>query len=252
MTGPPEPVNNEQSAGGPPRPPGNRRRVIRAAALRPINLLMLILGAFAAVFFSWWFFPLTLVTYGLLVFLASRDPFFMHRVLGERTSPITSQAARDISPERRARWLPRGETRSRVEKALTVYRAVVSDIEDSGDVARSVLDDAVPKLHATANRIVEVAHNRERAATALSELRASSTSEDHATTLQTIEDQIQTADVELSETYEKLVTLRARAAQVSTANTPEERATAAQINASLEELNARLEALGDTMTPRNS
>ena len=52
----------------------------------------------------------------------------------------------DVSPERRARWLPRGETRERVEAALVVYRKVVVAIEESDEVTRAVLDDAVPKL----------------------------------------------------------------------------------------------------------
>ena len=111
--------------------------------------------------------PLTLVTYASLVFLAARDPIFQRKVLGGRRSRRrlrTAVQSRDVSPERRARWLPRGETRQKVEAALDVYRKVVAAIEDSDDVTRAVLDDAVPRLHAAADRLVDVAQGRERAA----------------------------------------------------------------------------------------
>ena len=39
-------------------------------------------------------------------------------------------------------------------------------------MARSVLGDAVPKLHAAADRLVDVAENREEAAAVISDLRA--------------------------------------------------------------------------------
>ena len=76
----------------------------------------------------------------------------------------------EVSPERRARWLPRGETRQKVESALIVYRKLVASIEDADDVTRAVLDDAVPKLHAAADRLVDVGLARERAAEAASSL----------------------------------------------------------------------------------
>ena len=49
-----------------------------------------------------------------------------------------------------------------MEAALDVYRKVVAAIEDSDDVTRAVLDDAVPKLHAAADRLVDVAEGGRR------------------------------------------------------------------------------------------
>lgn len=249
MTRLPEPDNGERLPEHGAHSSEDRRQVLRAAALRPINLLMLVLGGFAAISFPWWFLPLTVVTYALLVFLASRDPLFERQILGERSSSAPPQPALDISPERRARWLPRGETRHRVEEALEIYRRVVASIEESGDVARSVLEDAVPKLHAAANRLVETADNREKTATVIEELKSlTGTSEDHAASIERLESVIQDADAEISKTYDRLVALRAKAAQVSVADSPEDRATASQVNTSLDELNLRLEALEETMT----
>jgi hypothetical protein len=130
-------------------PSEERRRILRAAALRPINVLMLVIGAgFFATTLTWWIPPLTLVTYILLVALSARDPIFGHRVLhgGEGPARALPTGDRDVSPERRARWLPRGETREKVEAALVVYRKVVAAVEGSDEVTRGVLDDAVPSI----------------------------------------------------------------------------------------------------------
>ncbi|MGH3106772.1 MAG: hypothetical protein ACRDM3_06210, partial [Rubrobacteraceae bacterium] len=132
-----------------PLSPAERGRVARAAALRPLNVVVLVIGAgIFATTLAWWMVPLTLVTYALLVFFASRDPLFARRVLYGREDAGSSRptarptADRDVSPERRARWLPRGETREKVEAALVVYRKVVVAIEESDEVTRAVLDDA--------------------------------------------------------------------------------------------------------------
>ena len=230
-----------------------RRRVLRAAALRPINVLMLVIGAgIFATTLAWWMVPLTLVTYTTLVYFSARDPVFGRHVLQGGEEPARLPAAAgdgDVSPERRARWLPRGEVREKVEAALVVYRKVVAAIEESDDVTRAVLDDAMPKLHAAANRLVDVARGRERAAEALRELRqhtgpgAGARAED----LRRLEDTLRAADAEISDTFEKLLTLRARVVRVSIEGEASAQATA--FNASLDELNARLEALGDTMSP---
>src|ERR687894_2680532 len=230
-----------------------RRRVLRAAALRPINVLMLVIGAgIFATTLAWWILPLTLVTYILLVFLSVRDPVFVHRVLHGNEGAaraLGTAGGRDVSPERRARWLPRGETREKVEAALVVYRKVVLAIEESDDVTRAVLDDAVPKLHAAANRLVDVAQGRERAAETIRELRQHTGpgSGARAEDLRRLEDTLRAADAEISDTFEKLLTLRARVVRVSIEGEASAQATA--FNDSLEELNARLEALGDTMSP---
>ena len=231
-----------------------RRRIVRAAALRPINVLMLVIGAgIFATTLAWWIPLLTLVTYTLLVLLSARDPIFGHRVLHGSEEPVRGLSAgdRDVSPERRARWLPRGETREKVEAALVVYRKVVAAIEGSDDVTRGVLDDAVPKLHAAANRLVDVAQGRERAAEAIHDLRqntgATAGSNTREENLGALEDRMRAADAEISETFEKLLTLRARVARISIEGGASDQATA--LNASLQELNARLEALNETMSP---
>ncbi len=243
----PEPSNKEKLPESESSP--DRHQVLRAAILRPINLLMLILGAFASVLFSWWLLPITAVTYILLVFLATRDPFFVQKALGQRGSATTPQPSLDISLERRARWLPKGETRDKIDAALEIYRKVVASIEESSDVAKTVLEDAVPKLHVAADRLVETATKREKAATVTAELKSlTNPREDHATALEALENEIQGADAEISRTYDQLVALRAKVAKVSMAEAPETQATAFQVNASLDELNLRLEALEETMT----
>ena len=241
--------------------PEERRRITRAAALRPINVLMLVIGAgIFATTLAWWIPPLTLITYALLVFFSARDPAFGHRVLhgGEgaaRRPPLGAAGDRDdVSPERRARWLPRGETREKVEAALVVYRKVVAAIEGSDDVTRAVLGDAVSKLHDTASRLVDVAQGREQAAEAIHDLRrhhassASARSDAREESLRGLEDKIRAADAEISETFDKLLTLRAGVARVTIAGGGSNQAAA--LNASLDELNARLEALSATMTPQ--
>jgi hypothetical protein len=234
--------------------PEQRRRVTRAAALRPLNVLVLVIGAgIFATTLTWWVPPLTLVTYVLLVFLAARDPIFGRRILhGREEAPrLPDSMDRDISPERRARWLPRGETRQKVEAALVVYRKVVAAVEDSDDVTRTVLDDAVPKLHDTADRLVDVAQGREKAAEALRDLQqhtgAPAGSNSREEVVQDLQDKLRTADAEISDTFEKLLTLRSQVVRVSIDSGNRDRATA--FNASLDELNARLEALSEVISP---
>jgi hypothetical protein len=236
-----------------PLSPEERRRITRAAALRPINVLMLVIGAgIFGTTLAWWIVPLTLVTYALLVSLSARDPVFGHRVLhgseGAGRPSLGAAADRDISPERRARWLPRGETREKVEAALVIYRKVVAAIEGSDDVTRAVLGDAVPKLHDTANRLVDVAQGRERAAEAIRDLRRHQRgAEAREENLKGLEDKLRAADAEISETFDKLLTLRARVARATIEGGGSDHA--ATLNASLDELNARLEALSAIMSP---
>jgi hypothetical protein len=235
--------------------PEERRRVTRAAALRPLNVLVLVIGAgIFATTLTWWVPPLTLVTYALLVYLAARDPIFGRRVLHRReeATRLPDSMDRDVSPERRARWLPRGETRQKVEAALVVYRKVVAAVEDSDDVTRTVLDDALPKLHAAADRLVDVAQSREKAAEALRDLQEHTTgapagSKSRKEVVQDLQAKLRTADAEISDTFEKLSTLRSQVVRVSIDSGNRDRATA--FNASLDELNARLEALSEVMSP---
>jgi len=234
--------------------------MLRAAALRPINLSVLVVGvgifvtALAATVGAWWLLPLTLATYVSLVFLAARDPIFQRKVLGDdvvqQTSRIAVQGA-DVSPERRARWLARGETRQKVEDALVVYRKVVGAIEDSDEVTRAVLDDAVPRLHAAAERLVDVAGAREKAAEVARDLErgtgTSSPTTARQENLRELRERIRAADAEISGTSEELVDLRAKVVRISLDS--QNPARAKDLNASLDGLNARLEALNEVMAP---
>jgi hypothetical protein len=239
-----------------PLSPGERNRMLRAAALRPINVTMLVIGAGAFLTtLSWWLVPLTILTYAALVFLAARDPIFQRKVLGRGEVPKTSPNAvesTDLSPERRARWLPRGETRQRVEAALDVYRKVVAAIETSDDVTRSVLGDAVPRLHAAADRLVDVAQGRERAAEVARDLGQDTVTAAPTTArqenLRELENRISAADAEISDTYQELLDLRAKVVRISIDS--ENPARTKDLNASLDGLNARLEALSELMTPQ--
>ncbi len=231
-----------------------RRRIVRAAVLRPINVLMLVIGAgIFATTLAWWIPPLTLVTYALLVFLSARDPFFGQRVLHGSEGAARSLGAavnRDVSPERRARWLPRGETREKVEAALVVYRKVVAAVEESDDVTRAVLKDSIPRLHAAADRLVDVARGREKAAEAARDLRedAGASASARSENLRELEDRIGTADAEISDTFEEFLSLRAKVVLVSIDSANPTRTE--DLNASLDDLNARLESLSEVMSPQ--
>lgn len=216
---------------------------------------MVAIGAVSfATTLAWWIVPLTLATYAALVLLAARDPLFRSRVLegrGSRSGARLGQEA--ISPERRARWLPRGETRQKVEAALEVHRRALIAIEESGDVAKAVLHDAVPKLHSIADRLVEVAQKRERASEAIQELKVSGNLERHEgqskADLAGLENEVRAADAEISDAFEKLLTLRARVVRISVESGGAAQDAAAKLNADLDELNLRLEALRSTLSP---
>ncbi|MDQ3862941.1 MAG: hypothetical protein M3317_05495 [Actinomycetota bacterium] len=225
--------------------------MLRAAALRPINVMILVIGAgIFATTLAWWLLPLTFVTYASLVFLAARDPIFQRKVLGrgEATNaspnPVDST---DVSPERRARWLPRGETRQRVEAALDIYRKVVAAIETSDDVTQAVLEDAIPRLHAAADRLVDVAQGREKAAEVARDLTGSAApTPTRRENLRELEDRISAADAEISDTFQEFLDLRAKVVRISIDS--ENPARANDLNASLDGLNARLEALSELMS----
>lgn len=216
---------------------------------------MVAIGAVSfATTLAWWIVPLTLATYAALVLLAARDPLFRSRVLegrGSRSGARLGQEA--ISPERRARWLPRGETRQKVEAALEVHRRALIAIEESGDVAKAVLHDAVPKLHRIAERLVEVAQKRERASEAIQELKISGSLERHEGQIKAdlagLENEVHAADAEISDAFGKLLTLRARVVRISVESGGAAQDAAAKLNADLDELNLRLEALRSTLSP---
>jgi len=225
--------------------------MLRAAALRPINIMILVIGAgIFATTLAWWLLPLTFVTYASLVFLAARDPIFQRKALGRDEVPMASpnavESSDDISPERRARWLPRGETRQKVEAALDVYRKVLAAIETSDDVTRAVLADAIPRLHGAADRLVDVAQGREKAAEVTRDLGRHAGSTTRQENLRELENRIAAADAEISDTFQRLLDLRAKVVRISIDS--ENPARANDINASLDGLNARLEALSELMS----
>ncbi|MBA2693592.1 MAG: hypothetical protein H0U65_14070 [Rubrobacter sp.] len=235
----------------PPQPPSKRGKVVRAAALKPLNVLTLIAGlGIAITTLTWWILILTLATYAALVFLAAKDPVFERRVVeGKRAEPIGAPS-RDIPPERRARWLPRGETRESVEDALVTYRKVIIAIEESDDVTRQVLEGSIPRLHEAAERLVDVAANREKAAETLRDFRGRRTPEDEPQregSLRELERHIEKADGEISGISEQLLTLRAQAVRASM-DSAGAATRAASLNASLDELNFRLEAVNETFS----
>jgi DNA repair exonuclease SbcCD ATPase subunit len=216
--------------------------MVRAAALRPMNVLVLVIGiVFFVVTFAWWALPLTLATYAALIALGTGDPLLQRRVLG-RDEPEIPQT-RDLSPERRARWLPRGETREKADAALAEYRKVMAAIEASDDVTRAVLDDTVPRLHAAADRLVDVALQREKAAETVRDLRRKPGAAPESENLRRLEEHVDEADEEITATSRELVDVRAKVVRVSIDTSNAQRAD--DLNASLDELNARLEALGD-------
>ena len=229
--------------------------MLRAAAFRPINVMILVIGVVISVLIgTWWLLPVTLATYTSLVFLAARDPIFRSKVLGDGlavATPPTATQSLHVSPERRARWLPRGETRQKVEAALAVYRKVIAAIEDSDEVTMAVLDDAVPRLHAAADRLVDVAEGREKAAEVARELRLNTEASAEPIrqgNLRELEERIRIADAEISGTSEELLDLRAKVVRIAIdANNP---TRANDLNASLDGLNARLEALSEVMSPQ--
>ena len=240
-------------------PAEDSRRVTRAAALRPINLLTFILGVGVSLTTQWWLLlPLTVVVYTALVALASRDTLFQHRVLHPGEVPpglpgSRSQEGRGMPPERRAHWLPRGETRRKVEEALVAYRKALSTLEHTDDVTRTVLEDTPPKLHAAADRLVDVARRREEAASEIQRINQRSSgskanlSEELAKTLHELERELRAADSEISRTAGQLQELRSRIIRISVSDDSAARAEAAVLASSLDEINFRLDALGETL-----
>jgi hypothetical protein len=125
----------------------------------------------------------------------------------------------------------------------------VAAIEASDDVTRAVLEDTVPRLHAAADRLVDVALERETAAVTVRELRDKSGPETgpRVEDLRQLEARIDEAAADISATSSQFLDLRARVVRISIDADNAQRVAA--LNASLDELNARLEALGD-IAPR--
>ncbi len=243
-----------------PDRPAERRRVIRAAFLRPMSLLVLVIGAvFFAMTLIWWALPLTLATYAALVFLAARDPIFRSRILeGREIRPVGRSRlpkGRDVSPERRADRLPHGETRQKVEAALEAHRRALVAIEESDDATRAVLGDVAPKLDRVIERLVDVALMRESVAGEIQDLKTSAAGakqRDEARggdLVAELENKLRLADAEVSGASEKLSTLRARVVRVSTESGGAARGATARLNEDLDEVNLRLDALRSRLSP---
>ncbi len=238
-----------------PLSPEERRRVLRAAILRPMNVVVPVIGVgIFAITLLWWLPPLTAITYAAVVFLSFRDNSFQERVLRGRAvrqlpnSPASENS--EVPPERRVHWLPRGETRQRVEAALAIYQKVVTAIEESDDVTRTVLGDAVPKLQAVAGHLVDVAHNREQTAEALEDVRlhAATSNPEREKDLGRLEEELRAADAEISGMMDSLLNLRARVVRISIESEGSARAAAGDLNRDLDEMNLRLDALGTTFS----
>jgi hypothetical protein len=235
--------------------PEQRRRIALRALRRPMGLLVLgIGGVLFLTTLELWLLPLTLVTYVVLVLLATRDPLFQRRALGmQEELPVAAPSAtQDVSPERRARWLPRGRTREKVDAALDAYRKAVAAIEESNDVTRAVLEDAVPRLHTAADHLVDVAIKREKISESIQEEESRDTpgrEEDRATSLNRLRRELSAADDRIDDTTAELVALRLKVAEVSLSESGAARTAAADIKGSLDQMNAQLDALRETNAP---
>jgi DNA repair exonuclease SbcCD ATPase subunit len=236
--------------------PEERRRVARAAFLRPMGLFVVAIGGvFSALTLSWWVVVLTLATYAALIFLAARDQLFWAHVLEGRDYRLETRPAlsREEAPlERRVRRLPHGETRRKAEEALELYRRTMVAIEESDDVARTVLDDTIPKLHGIAGRLVDVAERREEVAKSIMDLEnhaGAPQREDLYADLPRLENELRSADEEISQTVEKLSPLRSRVVRVSVESDGAVQEAAARLNTDLDEMNLRLDALRSSTSP---
>lgn len=248
---------------GEPLSPEARRRVLRAAFLRPLSVLMVIVGSISfALTLVWWVIPLTLVTYAALVYLAINDPLFQSYVLhgGPRIRPVVSRTS-NLSPEQHARQLPLGETRQKVEAALEVQRQTILAIKESDEDTKALLDDAVPKLNRVAEYLAQVAEDREKTAGELQALKnrakASAPSRggqdnDAAQLAEEFEDGLRAADAEVSGAVQNLLNFRARVVRVSTETGGAAQGETARLNADLDEMNLRLDALHSTMSALHS
>ncbi|MDN5697565.1 MAG: hypothetical protein L0G70_06255, partial [Rubrobacter sp.] len=216
---------------------------------RPLHLMVLIigLGVFAATL-AFWIPPLTLATYAALIFLSSRDGSFQSRVLEGRPQRGLPDPETNASPERRARWLPRGQTRERVEAALEVQRKTVRAIEEADDVTREVTAGTIPKLHETAEALVDVARRRETASAEVEKLRSSGSSSVEAE-INDLQQEVEKADEELAGMVDRLLTLRAKVVRVSLDSGGPAREEADAMMRDLDGLNRRLDALKETLEP---
>ena len=227
----------------------------RAALLRPMALLMVGIGAFFFVATrEFWIVPLTLATYAALVLLAIGDPIFRNRVLGttQQGQRIPQAPQRpNSSPEQRARRLPRGETRLRVERALEAHARVLIAVEESDEATQAALDDALPKLRQVSERLLDVAEAREKAAAEAQTLRsrtARSGNERSSRALASLAEKLHAADKGLANTPDDLLALRAKVVRASIEGGDAVPEHATELDEALDALNRRLDALYSTLS----
>lgn len=249
----PEPERPAERSG--PLSPEDRRKVARAAALRPMSLLVVVIGfVFFAATLEWWLLPLTLLTYAALFSLAARDPFLQRRILGAGRNTQTSPGPENerIPPERRVRQLPQGETRQRLENALDARRKFASAIEESDETTRAALENAISELHTTADRLVNAAHHRERAAAEISTIKSrrnTRTGGASPESLRELEEEVRALDAELSGAADGLLGLRKMVVRISMSPPDEARAVAGEVESSIREMNRRLDDSSNAPTP---
>jgi chromosome segregation ATPase len=237
--------------------PEERRRARRAALFRPMNLLMVVIGAlFFAITLEWWIIPLTLATYAALILVAPHDQVVRNKVLERREHRLETQSVslkgRDVPLERRVRRLPHGEVRQKVEAALAARRRTALAIEESGDIARTVLGDVIPKLDCAVEHLALVAEKREKATRMIRDSKTSTDASRHeyrGVKLEKLEKKVRAADAEIYSALDQLSTLRARVVRISTESEDIAQDAAAKLNADLDALNLRLDALRSTVFP---
>ncbi len=231
----------------------------RAALLRPMHLLVAAVGiAFFAMSLIWWVLPLTLVTYLALVYLAASSPLFKRRIRGGRdslsvTAPVLSGREK-ASPEQRARRLPIGETRHKVEAALTARDRALVAIENSGEATRGLLQDVPPKLDLLLERIVDVSEKREQvSATVRTPETNPGDPRREANNIppeQEEERELRTMDAQLSDAFEKVSALRPRVVRISIESGDDAREAAGRLITDLDETLRHLDALLSRTSPR--
>ena len=247
----PDPDQTNETGERPPRErplsPEDRRRVLRAALLRPMSLLVVVVGmVFFALTLVWWTIPLTLVTYAALVFLAARDPLFWGYVLEGRpmTMPLPgTSSGRNPSPEQRAGRLPHGETRQTVEAALEARQRTTVAIRESDEETRALLEDVIPKLDHIVGHLIKVAEKRERIAAKVQALKPRANASHHGACnlgLAELQSELSAADTEISDAIKKLLSFRARVVRLSTETGDAAREAADNLNADLDEMALRL------------
>lgn len=223
--------------------PEEQRRVTRAALLRPMHLLVAAIGiAFFAMTLMWWVLPLTLVTYLALVYLAASSPLFKRLILRGRDS-LSGTAP----PEQRIHRLPNGETRRKVEAALTARDRALVAIENSGEATRGLLQDAPPKLNLLLERLIDVSEKREQVAATV---RPPETTPDgprretrNITPEREVERELRLMDAQLSDAFEKVSALRPRVVHISTEIGDDAREAADRLLTDLDETLRHLDAL---------